>query len=124
MNNYINLFVVIVQLIMAALVVWISLRKAPAEKTKIEAEGAESWAKAAQIKADENLRLEKELIEFRAWRDSLKDQHYRIVIEFIVNAFGSSPTMGKTIIEPMKERRLTEIPVMIERRKESSIPKE
>jgi hypothetical protein len=94
----VNVFVLIGQLLVSGLLVWVALRKAPAEKQSFDATSIARYAEAAKLKAEENERLETELEEIRNRLTTVERKKYRIISEFTI---GDPPEMGKVLIEPI-----------------------
>jgi hypothetical protein len=98
MNLDINVTVLVGQFILAAILVWVSLRKAPSEKMNLDGSAAEAFANAAKIKAEENAKLETEIAELETRLEMVERKKYRVVMEFTI---GDPPEIGKITIEPM-----------------------
>jgi hypothetical protein len=89
---------IIVQLCFAGALLWLALRKAPSERSSLNGSAVKYYAEAAQIKAEENVKLEREVAELAARLEIVERKKYRIVMEFTI---GDPPEMGKVLIEPI-----------------------
>ena len=98
MNLDVNIIVLVGQLLVSGILVWVALRKAPAERATLDATTAAQYAQAARLKGEENKELEKELEEIRTRLLMVEKKRYRIVSEFTI---GDPPEIGKVLIEPI-----------------------
>lgn len=88
----------IVNLILGGLVVYLSFRKAPAERRSLNGDATKSYAEAARLKGEENLKLENEISELEKRLEIVERKKYRIVMEFEI---GDPPAIGVVKIEPI-----------------------
>ena len=95
MSLDVNVLVLVGQLLLTGFMVYIALRKAPAERMGIDASAAAQYATAAKIKGEENAKLELELDELRARLDNIENKRFKVCIEFIT---GDPPEMLKAEI--------------------------
>lgn len=104
----------IVNIVLGALVVYLSFRKAPAERRSLNGDATKSYAEAARLKGEENLRLEQEISELEKRLEIVERKKYRIMMEFEI---GDPPSIGVVKIEPIVPVEPTTRP-----RKKSTIP--
>jgi hypothetical protein len=98
MNIDVNIFVLIGQLVVSALLVWVAIRKAPVERQTLDATTAAQYAQAAKLKGEENARLEEDMKKLELRLELVERKKYRITMDFEI---GDPPELGKVIIEPI-----------------------
>jgi hypothetical protein len=102
----VNVIVLIGQFILAAVLVWIAVKKLPIEHRNLDADAAEKYAQAAKIKGEENDKLEREMEELRQsdrkeiqeLRDLVTRKKFRITVVFTV---GEPVEPGMVTVEPI-----------------------
>ena len=94
----VNVTVLVGQLILAAILVWVALRKAPVERQTLDATTAAQYAQAAKLKGEENQRLEDEISKLESRLELVERKKYRVVLDFTI---GDPPEVGKVTIEPL-----------------------
>lgn len=94
----INAIVLVGQVILSGILVYVALRKAPAERQTFDATAAAQYAQAAKTKGEENERLQTEIEELNARLLIVERKKYRVISEFTI---GDPPEIGKTTIEPI-----------------------
>jgi hypothetical protein len=99
MNFDVNVVVLVGQVILASILVWIALKKAPRERQSMDATTANQYAQAAKIKGEENASLQREITAL-VTRLGLQapGRKYRIIMDFTI---GDQPELGKVTIEPV-----------------------
>jgi hypothetical protein len=98
MNLDVNIIVLVGQLVLSGFLVWLAFKKAPAERASYNGASIKSYAEAARIKGEENLKLEEEILQLNHRLDIVERKKYKIAIEFTL---GDTPEIGKVIIEPI-----------------------
>ena len=78
-----NIIVLVGQFILAGLLVWVSLRKAPKELMTLDASTAAQYAQAAKLKGEENTQLLVHVAQLESRLDAVENKRYKICIEFI-----------------------------------------
>jgi hypothetical protein len=91
----VNIIVLVGQLILTGVMVYIAMRKAPAERLGIDATTAAGYAQAAKLKQEENAMLQREIDDVRARLDAVENKKYKVCIEFIT---GDPPEVLKAEI--------------------------
>ena len=94
----VNIAVLVGQFILAGVLVWLAIRKAPAERQTLDATTAAQYAQAAKLKGEENQKLEDELSELEHRLELVERKKYRVVLDFTI---GDPPEVGKVTIEPL-----------------------
>jgi hypothetical protein len=98
MNFDVNIIVLLGQLLVSGILLWVALRKAPAERATLDATTAAQYAQAAKLKGEENANLQKEVEDLAHRLELVERKKYRIVMEFTI---GDPPELGKVVIEPI-----------------------
>jgi hypothetical protein len=84
--------------VIACALAYLAFRKAPAERQNLNGSASESYAKAAQMKGEENLKLEK-MVDLQEKRIRLLEtKRYRVTVEFEI---GDPTNTGTVKIEPV-----------------------
>jgi len=78
-----NVIVLIGQFILAGLLVWVSLRKAPKELMTLDASTAAQYAQAAKLKGEENATLSANIDKLEARLEAIENKRFKVSIEFI-----------------------------------------
>jgi hypothetical protein len=107
---------------------YLSTRKAPMERSSLDAAASKSYQEAARMAGEDKLKLEQELhaqeiqhdiaiAELREELHILNSRKYRVTVEFTI---GNPPEPGRVTIEPIEmfasDRREADVPVEVERR--------
>ena len=88
----------ITQGIMGAVLLYLALRKAPAERRTFDATTAAQYAQAAKLKGEMNTELEEEITRLQQRLEIIERKRYRVTIEFEI---GDPPEVGAVNIEPI-----------------------
>lgn len=88
----------ITQGIMGAVLLYLALRKAPAERQTLDATTAAQYAQAAKLKGEENAKLEDEITDLQKRLELVERKKYRVILDFTI---GDPPELGKVTIEPL-----------------------
>ena len=100
--------------------VYLAFKKSGPERYSLEANANKAYAEAAQIKAEENVKLEKELAEVNMRLGTIEKERvierlalierkkYRVVVEFTI---GDNPEPGKVEIMQIVDNVPQNIPV-------------
>lgn len=99
----VNALVLIAQVIISGVLLYVSLKKAPVERTTFDASASAQYAMAAKTKQEENDRLQTEIEELTARLEIVERKKYRVILEFTI---GDPPEMGKVLIEPIIDLKI------------------
>ena len=83
MNIDVNVVVLIGQLVLATVLAFIAWKKAPRERTVMDATTANQYAQAAKTKGEENAQLVVHVASLESRLEAVENKRYKISIEFI-----------------------------------------
>jgi len=91
----INVAVLVGQFVLAGVLVWIALRKAPKERIVMDATTAAQYAQAAKLKGEENAALTAHIDKLEARLQAVENKKFKVCIEFVT---GDPPEVLKAEI--------------------------
>jgi hypothetical protein len=113
MEVTVNLIVLIGQFILAGFLVWVALRKVPAEKSSLNGSASNDYMQAAHMAGEELVAYKKQtdatIAEMLRQIKILQNKKFDIHIEFEI---GDPPTVGKVEVKPIVTDSLATRPSM------------
>lgn len=101
----VNIIVLVGQFILSGILVWIALRKAPAEQNNLNSNTLRAYAETARIAGEDAKAARLEAQEANIRSDALEERletierkKYRVVVEFEI---GEPPKIGIVKVEPI-----------------------